>query len=86
VFKTSEQLAGGGRTVSCPICHGQDLKGLGNIPCIAGRSSRYIVRQLYDFQASNRAGVNAALMKPAVDKLSMEDIIAVAGCSASLEP
>jgi cytochrome c553 len=87
-LKKGEELVatGGGKTISCRICHGQDLKGLGNIPGIAGRSPSYIVRQLYDFQVGNRAGVNAALMKPVVDKLTMDDVIALAGYSASLKP
>jgi cytochrome c553 len=37
-------------------------------------------------QVGNRAGINAALMKPVVDKLSMDDMIALAGYAASLEP
>jgi cytochrome c553 len=87
-LKKGEELVatGAAKTVSCRICHGQDLKGFGNIPGIAGRSPSYIIRQLYDFQVGNRAGVNAALMKPVVDKLSMGDMIAVAGYVASLEP
>jgi cytochrome c553 len=87
-LKKGEELAatGGGKTVSCRVRHGQDLKGLGNIPGVAGRSPSYIIRQFYDFQVGNRVGVNAALMKPVVDKLSMEDMIAVAGYAASLEP
>jgi cytochrome c553 len=87
-LKKGEELVatGAAKTVSCRICHGQDLKRLGNIPGIAGRSPSYIIRQLYDFQIGNRAGVNAALMKPVVDKLSMDDMIAVAGYVASLEP
>jgi cytochrome c553 len=72
--------------VACGICHGRDLKGLGNIPGIAGRSPSYIVRQLFDFQTGNRAGVNSALMKPVVENLSMDDMIALASYSASLSP
>ena len=77
---------GGGKTISCVVCHGPELKGLGTIPGIAGRSPSYIVRQLYDFQAGNRAGLNSALMKPVVEKLSIEDMIALAGYAASLNP
>src|SRR5262245_45230144 len=42
---------GSGKTLQCATCHGQDLKGLGPIPGIAGRSPSYFVRQLYDFKA-----------------------------------
>ena len=70
----------------CGICHGPDLKGLGPIPGIAGRSPSYIVRQLYDFQHGTRAGIGSALMKPAVEKLMIDDMIALAAYAASLAP
>jgi cytochrome c553 len=38
-----------GNTVQCAPCHGQDLKGLGPLPSIVGRSPSYMFRQLYDF-------------------------------------
>ncbi len=86
--KKGEELAatGGGKTVSCSICHGQDLKGLGNIPGIAGRSPSYVVRQLHDFQSGARAGVNSALMKGVVEKLSVDDMVALAAYTATLSP
>jgi cytochrome c553 len=49
IAKGEALIAGGnGKTVACAICHGQDLRGLGPIPGLAGRSPSYIVRQLYD--------------------------------------
>jgi cytochrome c553 len=42
--------------VPCVTCHGTDLRGLGPIPGIAGRSPTYLVRQLYEFQHGIRAG------------------------------
>ena len=80
------KTGGAGTTIACAICHGPDLKGLGTIPGIAGRSPSYIVRQLYDFQQGVRAGTMSALMKPTVAKLSQDDMIALAAYSASLEP
>ncbi|MDB6039190.1 MAG: cytochrome C-binding protein [Verrucomicrobiales bacterium] len=77
---------GQGRTVQCMICHGPDLKGLGPIPGIAGRSPTYLVRQLYDFQHGVRAGIGSALMKPTVEKLTLDDMIALAAYSSSLQP
>ena len=65
---------GGGKTLQCAICHGQDLKGLGELPSIAGRSPSYIVRQLYDIQNGARAGKGAQLMKAAVANLTVEDM------------
>jgi cytochrome c553 len=77
---------GSGATIPCAICHGSDLRGIGPIPGIAGRSPSYIVRQLYDFQQGTRAGSSAGLMKPAVAKLSHEDMIALAAYTSSLDP
>ena len=37
---------GNGKTVQCGVCHGADLKGLGPVPGIAGRSPSYMVRQM----------------------------------------
>jgi cytochrome c553 len=77
---------GAGKTVQCGICHGPDLKGIGPIPGIAGRSPSYIVRQLYDFKYGARAGVGSALMKASVEKLSVDDMISLAAYAASLTP
>lgn len=78
--------SGDSKTVSCGICHGPDLKGLGPIPGIAGRSPSYIVRQLYDLKVGVRAGIGSALMKPVVAKLSLDDMISLAAYTASLSP
>jgi cytochrome c553 len=62
------------------------LKGVGPIPPIAGRSPTYIVRQLYEFQHSGRTESASALMKQTVEKLSQDDMIALAAYVGSLEP
>ncbi len=80
------KTGGSNTTVPCATCHGPDLKGVGSIPGIAGRSPSYIVRQLFDFQQGVRVGSASDLMKPTVEKLSQEDIIALAAYIASLEP
>jgi cytochrome c553 len=77
---------GGGKTLQCAICHGQDLKGLGELPSIAGRSPSYIVRQLYDIQNGARAGKGAELMKAAVANLTVEDMASIAAYLASRAP
>lgn len=77
---------GSGTTVPCVFCHGPNLKGLGTIPGIAGRSPSYLIRQLYDFRAGVRVGAGSALMKPVVEKLSMDDMISLAAYAASLSP
>ena len=74
---------GAGKTLQCAICHGQDLKGLGNVPSIAGRSPSYVVRQLYDIQSGARAGTAAQLMQATVANLTVEDMASIAAYLAS---
>jgi cytochrome c553 len=45
-----------------------------------------VVRQLYDFKQGARAGANSALMRPVAEALTMDDMIALAACVASLPP
>jgi cytochrome c553 len=71
---------------SCGTCHGSDMKGLGPIPPLAGRSPSYTVRQLFDMQTGVRKGAWSALMKQAVDKLTVDDMIAIAAYTSSREP
>ncbi len=75
-----------GRSIICATCHGPNLKGLKNVPSIAGRSPSYIVRQLYDMQSGARAGANLVQMKPVVANLSLFDLIDIAAYTSSLEP
>jgi cytochrome c553 len=84
--KTLAATGGGGHTVQCAICHGPDLRGLGPIPGIAGRSPSYLFRQLYDFQHGARVGIGSALMKPTVQNLTLDDMIDLAAYAASLQP
>jgi cytochrome c553 len=77
---------GGGNTISCGICHGPTLQGLGDVPAIAGLHPNYIVRQLWNMQNGDRVGSSAAIMKPVVEKLSVDNMLALAAYSASLRP
>ena len=77
---------GGGKTIPCAICHGAGLKGLGDVPNIAGRSPGNIARQLYYFQTGDRGGNSAALMKGVVEKMTGDDVLAIAAYVASLDP
>jgi len=77
---------GGGKTIPCAICHGQTLNGLGEVPGIAGRHPNYIVRQLWSMQNGERIGNSAALMKAPVEKLSVDDMLAIAAFVASHAP
>jgi cytochrome c553 len=86
--KKGEELvtAGGGKVTACTVCHGADLRGLGPVPPLAGRSPSYVGRQLYDMQHGNRAGLWSPLMAPVVSQLSEEDILNAAAYLASLTP
>ena len=77
---------GGGKTISCATCHGPNLKGLGNVPPIAGLHPVYIVRQLLDIQQGSRDGAATQLMKGVVAKLTEEDIVNIAAFVSSREP
>jgi cytochrome c553 len=77
---------GGGKTTRCAICHGPELRGLGPVPQLAGRSPSYLFRQLYDFQHGNRHGEWSMLMKAPVARLSEDDMLSIAAYLASLEP
>ena len=77
---------GGGRTQACGICHGEDLKGMGPVPPLAGRSPSYTVRQLWDLKYGARRGGWSRLMKSAVLNISLDDMVAIAAYAASLEP
>ena len=87
-LKRGEALVkdGGGKTVACAICHGEGLKGLGDVPRLAGIHPIYIVRQLFDFQVGANTSTAAAQMKKVVEKLSEDDMIAIAAYAASLNP
>jgi cytochrome c553 len=87
-IKKGEALVtkGGGKTTQCGVCHGADLKGLGPVPGIAGRSPSYLVRQLYDMQQGARHGTWTELMKPVVAGLSEDDMLAIAAFTSSRTP
>jgi cytochrome c553 len=44
------------------------------------------VRQIYDFQQHSRQGSGGELMAPVVEKLSPDDMIALAAYVSSLQP
>jgi cytochrome c553 len=77
---------GSGKTLRCSICHGQDLKGLANVPFLAGRSPSYLVRQLYDIKNGSRKGPWSPLMKEAVANLTIEDMVNIAAYVSSRMP
>lgn len=80
------KTGGSGKTLACASCHGPDLKGVGLIPGIAGRSTNYTTRQLYDIKHGFRAGTMAMLMKEVVARLEEDDMIAISAYLASISP
>jgi cytochrome c553 len=87
-IKKGEELVttGGAKTIQCGICHGEDLKGLGPVPGIAGRSPSYLVRQMYDMKQGVRNGIWTQLMNPVVKGLSDDDMLNIAAYAASRTP
>jgi len=49
-------------------------------------SPSYLARQLYDIQKYTRNGPGTQLMRPVVQNLSEDDILAITAYLASLEP
>jgi cytochrome c553 len=76
----------GGKTIPCSICHGQALRGIGDLPAIAGRPPTYVVRQLNDMKNGARSGTSMALMNAVVEQLTIEDMIAIAAFVGAREP
>jgi cytochrome c553 len=83
---TAGTTASGSKVTACTACHGADLRGLGPVPRLAGRSPSYIARQLYDMQHGNRAGAWSPLMVPVVANLGEADLLSAAAYVASLQP
>ncbi len=77
---------GADKTLPCAICHGPTLKGLGEVPPIAGRQANYVVRQLFSIQDGSRGGVSSALMQQVVERLTLDDMLAIAAYTASRQP
>jgi cytochrome c553 len=77
---------GSGKTSKCSECHGEGLKGLGDVPRIAGLQPVYIARQLICIQNGSSVGAAVAPMKKVVANLSEDDIIAILAYLGSLPP
>lgn len=84
--KNLATTGGDGKTAPCAACHGDGLKGQGSVPGISGRSPTYFVRQLYEYKHGFRTGPQSAQMKPTVEKLAVDDMVALAAYAASLAP
>jgi cytochrome c553 len=74
------------RANACVACHGPQLKGVGLIPPIAGRSPTYLLRQLLAFQTGARSGATGLPMRTVTTNLSLDRMIDAAAFAASLPP
>ncbi len=77
---------GSGTPTACATCHGEDLKGLGEVPRLAGLQPVYIARQLICIQNGSRNGADDASMQKVVANLSEDDVIAISAYLGSLPP
>jgi cytochrome c553 len=75
-----------GKAAKCATCHGEGLKGMGEVPRLAGLQPLYVARQLFDMQYGSSAGKAAEAMKPVVANLTEDDIIAISSYLGSLPP
>jgi cytochrome c553 len=80
------QTGGGGRTVRCALCHGDDLRGTSSVPGLAGRSPTYLARQLNDMHQGSRFGSRPDRMMGTVARLAEPDVVAIVAYLASLAP
>jgi cytochrome c553 len=76
----------GASAPACVTCHGPELKGVGDVPRLAGRSPSFLMRQLVDLRNGTRRGGASELMKPIVANLTDADLIGLAAYLASREP
>jgi cytochrome c553 len=76
----------GGKTQKCAACHGPALKGVENVPPLAGRSPSYLLRQMLAFRHGLRASEAGKAMQPVVEKLELADMVAIAAYLGSLYP
>jgi len=84
--KALVETGSSGRTIACSTCHGDGMKGLANVPRIAGLHPIYVARQLHLFKDGGRNGPDAPLMKKAVAQLNDDDILNISAYLGSLSP
>ena len=80
------KTGGAGKTVACSTCHGEGLKGMADVPRLAGLQPVYVARQLICIQNGSSDGAALAPMKKVVANLSEDDIISISAYLGSLPP
>ena len=78
--------SGGGSGQACRTCHGPSLRGVGEIPPLAGRSPSYLARALWDIRSGSRHDPGAGPMQAPARGLSAAQITDVTAYLASLAP
>lgn len=77
---------GDGKIQKCATCHGANLKGVDNVPALAGRSPSYLLRQLLAFKHGLRTNETGKPMAAEVEKLEVDDMIDIVAYLGSLYP
>jgi len=70
----------------CKSCHGPSLRGVGQVPPLAGRSPSYLLRQLVAFHTGARATGVSAPMNEVAARLSLDDMVSAAAYAGSRRP
>lgn len=70
----------------CESCHGPALRGVGQVPPLAGRSPSYLLRQLVAFHTGARATAATAPMNEVAARLSLDDMVSAAAYAGSRKP
>lgn len=78
--------SGGAGGQACTSCHGPNLQGQGAAPPLAGRSSAYLARMLWDIKTGARKGPAVAQMQGPAGGLSPDDITDVVAYLTSRQP
>lgn len=72
-------------TSQCASCHGPAGQGQGAFPKLAGQTADAIKAKLADYKAGKQVGAQSALMYPIAQKLSDQEIDALATHIATLQ-
>jgi cytochrome c553 len=84
VAKGEKLVAGNGNpAIACRTCHGPVFRGIADIPPIGGRTTSYLMRQLWDMKQGTRKN---PLMDPVLENLSAEDLLNIVAYLATQTP
>jgi cytochrome c553 len=76
----------GGIALPCISCHGADLRGVPPAPPLAGRPPIQVLRQLLAFRTGSRKAPAGEPMQAVVEKMTLDDMVAVAAYIGSQAP